>query len=192
MEETGITTDYHNRHSLGNKTARVGWNLIRTVFFATTPRWCMFRWRLWLLKRFGAKAERCYVRPSCRIWAPWNLEVGKEAALDEEVYCYNVAPIKIGNAAVISREAFLCTASHDIESPTRELITGPIEIGEFAWVAARAFIGPGVKIGPGAVVGACAVVTADVEPWTVVAGNPARVIKKRIVRDAAAESPGSK
>jgi putative colanic acid biosynthesis acetyltransferase WcaF len=62
------------------------------------------------------------------------------------------------------------------------LVYEPIKIGQFAWVAAQAFVGPGVTIGEGAVVGACAVITKDVEPWTVVAGNPARYIKKREIK----------
>ena len=62
-----------------------------------------------------------------------------------------------------------------------ELTYSPILIGSQAWVAARAFVGPGVTVGEGAVVGACAVVTKDVEPWTVVAGNPAKFIKNRVI-----------
>jgi putative colanic acid biosynthesis acetyltransferase WcaF len=65
-----------------------------------------------------------------------------------------------------------------------ELVSAPIRIGDGAWVAARAFVGPGVQVGEGAVVGACAVVTKDVPPWSVVAGNPARVIKPRVIRSA--------
>lgn len=183
MADTHIQTEYHNNHSLKNKMARVGWNFVQALFFSTAPRWGLYKWRLFLLRMFGAKMGDSYVRPSCRIWAPWNLEVGENTALDEQVNCYCVAPIKIGSSAVISREAFLCTASHDIHSPTRDLITAPIIIGDFAWVAARAFVGPGVTIGEGAVVGACAVVTKDVEPWTIVAGNPARFIKKRSVEN---------
>ena len=59
------------------------------------------------------------------------------------------------------------------------LLKPPIGIGDQAWICADAFVGPGVVVGEGAVVGARAVVTKNVEPWTVVAGNPARFIKKR-------------
>ncbi|HNY79416.1 MAG TPA: hypothetical protein PLX34_15565 [Sedimentisphaerales bacterium] len=55
----------------------------------------------------------------------------------------------------------------------------PVEIADQVWIAADAFIGPGVTVGQGAVVGARASVFKDVEPWTVVGGNPAKFIKKR-------------
>lgn len=61
------------------------------------------------------------------------------------------------------------------------LVTSPIVIGEGAWVAADVFIGPGVAIGEGAVVGARSSVFKDVAPWTVVAGNPANFIRKRLL-----------
>ncbi|WP_286177323.1 hypothetical protein [Stieleria mannarensis] len=60
-----------------------------------------------------------------------------------------------------------------------KLTTSPIRIEDGAWVCARSFVGPGVTIREGAVVGACGVVVKDVQAWTVVAGNPAREIKKR-------------
>ena len=105
--------------------------------------------------------------------------MGDYSCLSEHVDCYSVDQIIIGSQVVVSQGAFLCCASHDISSPTMELICKPIVIESQAWVAARAFVGPGVTVGEGAVVSACAVVTRDVEPWTVVAGNPAQVIKRR-------------
>lgn len=183
MAEEEIQTAYRNKLSLGNKAGRIGWGLVGALLFSPTPRWGMFKWRRFLLRLFGAKVGNAYIRPSCKVWAPWNLKVGDGAALDEDVLCYCVAPITIGASAVVSREAFLCTASHDIHSPTHDLVTAPIEVGESAWVAARAFVGPGVSIGKGAVVAACSVVTKDVEPWTVVAGNPARFIKNRTIEN---------
>ena len=59
----------------------------------------------------------------------------------------------------------------------------PIVIEAQAWVAADAFVGMGVTIGEGAVVGARAAVFKDVEPWTVVGGNPAKFIKNRVIKD---------
>jgi putative colanic acid biosynthesis acetyltransferase WcaF len=59
-----------------------------------------------------------------------------------------------------------------------------ITIEPFAWVAANAFIGPGVTVHEGGVVGACSVVMRDTPAWTVVVGNPAKAVKKRnIARD---------
>jgi len=55
----------------------------------------------------------------------------------------------------------------------------PIELGARSWIAADVFVGPGVCIGEGAVVGARSAVFRDVEPWTVVGGNPARFLKRR-------------
>jgi acetyltransferase-like isoleucine patch superfamily enzyme len=73
----------------------------------------------------------------------------------------------------------LITGSHEISSGHFDLITRPITVEDNVWIATGAMILPGVTIGEGAVVAAGAVVTKDVEPWTVVGGNPARFIKKR-------------
>lgn len=108
--------------------------------------------------------------------------MGDYSCLSEQVECYSVDQITIGKQVVVSQGAFLCCASHDISSPIMELTHKPIIIESQAWVAARAFVGPGVIVGEGAVVGACAVVMKNVEPWTVVAGNPAKYIRDREIR----------
>jgi len=73
----------------------------------------------------------------------------------------------------------LCGGTHDLSLELLPLIVAPIEVGADAFIGARAFVMPGVVIGEGAVVGAAAVVTNDIEPWKIVAGNPARVIGDR-------------
>ncbi|MEL7355047.1 MAG: DapH/DapD/GlmU-related protein [Cyanobacteria bacterium J06560_6] len=88
-------------------------------------------------------------------------------------------PIHIGSDVSIGPKASLLTLSHDPQSSTFADKGGEIVIGDRAWIAYRAIILPGVTIGEGAVVGAGSVVTKDVEPYTIVAGNPARIIKKR-------------
>ncbi len=108
--------------------------------------------------------------------------MGDHSCMSHYVDCYSVDKIRIGCHATVSQYSYLCTASHDIEDPHMPLVTAPISIGEGAWVTADVFIGPGVTIGDGAVVGVRSAVFKDVDPWTVVAGNPVKVIKKRLLK----------
>ncbi len=178
--------NYKNRHSTASKIARVMWNVVWLILFRPTPnRIGIFSaWRVFLLRLFGAKiGKHCVVMNSVLVWQPWKFKMGDYSCLSEGVNCYTVDQITIGNQTTVSREAFLCCASHDVTSPIMELTYAPITIGCNAWLGARAFICPGITVGDGAVVAACGVATKDVEPWTVVGGNSAKVIKKRELLD---------
>lgn len=162
-----------------NIAARALWGVVWTLLFRPTPR-PLHAWRVLLLRAFGAKVGRhVRVYQSARIWAPWNLTMEDRSCLGDDVDCYCVGQIHLEKRAVVSQYSFLCSATHDYTRQAHPLQVAPIRIGADAWVTARAYIGPGITIGQGAVVGACAVVTRDVEPWTVVAGNPARNVKHR-------------
>jgi putative colanic acid biosynthesis acetyltransferase WcaF len=161
--------------SLSNKAARALWLLVWALLFRPSPT-PLFGWRRFLLRLFGAEiGAGAHPYPSARIWAPWNLVMKAGSCLAAGVDCYCVDRIVLGRDAVISQRAFLCTASHDHRDGFR-LVTGPVEIGENAWVAAEAYIGPGVSLGAGCVAGARAVVVRDVPAGAVVGGNPARII----------------
>jgi putative colanic acid biosynthesis acetyltransferase WcaF len=176
-------SDYRSSFPLRHKVARALWTAVWALLFRPSPV-VMRGWRRLLLRTFGASIGRgADPYPSARVWAPWNLEMGDYSCLSHNVDCYCVDRIRIGANATISQYSFLCTASHDITDPKMGLVTAPISVGEGAWVAADAFIGPGVIIGDGAVVGARSSVFKDVQPWTVVGGNPARVIKHRTLRN---------
>ena len=95
--------------------------------------------------------------------------------------CYRPRVSRIGRNATVSQRAFLCTAGHDISDPYHHQTDASIVIEDRAWVCAEAFIGQGVTIGEGAVCAARAVVVKDVESWTVVGGNPAKFIRKRVL-----------
>ena len=114
---------------------------------------------------------------------PWNLEVGAWSAIGENALIYNLAKVTIGERVTISHRAHLCAGTHDYTRSDMPLLKLPITIGNQAWICADAFVGPGVEIGEGSVVGARAVVVKDIESWVVVAGNPARVVKRREIND---------
>lgn len=162
---------------------RVLWSFVNATFFR-----CLCWWRLYpiknaILRLFGAKIPlHCNVYSSCKIFAPWNLEIGDHSTIGPNCIVYNKAKIVIGANVVISQRVHLCSASHDITHPKHALITASIVIKDSAWVAADAFVGMGVTIGEGAVVGARGCVFKDVPPWTVVGGNPAKFIKKREIK----------
>lgn len=175
---------YKNKLGIKNKVLRTIWNVVYLLFFRPFGGPLFYWWRTMLLRMFGAKIGRhCKIRSSVRVWAPWNVILGDYVALGPKVELYSVDRIVIGTKVAISQNAYICTASHDITRKGNPLITAPIYVENFAWVAADAFVGMGITIGEGAVVGARAAVFKDVEPWTVVGGNPAKTIKKRVIKD---------
>ena len=160
---------------------RVLW-MFGSVLFRFSFR-TMFAWRAWLLRMFGAKiGKNVHIYNSATIYMPWNLTIQNDSAIGEHAYIYNLGPIVIGSRATISHKAHLCAGTHDYSLSSLPLIKSGIQIGDNAWICADAFVGPGVQVGEGAVVGACSVVMKDVEPYKVVAGNPAVVIKSRCIR----------
>lgn len=168
-------------HPFSNKMGRVLWRTVWLLFFRPSPR-VLHGWRRVLLRLFGARlGYKARVYPSAIIWAPWNLEMGEHSCLGDYVDCYSVDRITLGPHATVSQYSYLCSAGHDYTDPRMPLTTAPITIAQGAWVAADVFIGPGVTVGDGAVVGARSSVFKNVAPWTVVAGNPVRVIKQRTV-----------
>ena len=110
---------------------------------------------------------------------PWRLIMEHRSCIGSEARIYNLAPVTLRARATIAQEAYLCCGTHKFDDPALPLVTGQIEVGQDAFVGARAFVHPGVRIGEGAIVGACSVVTRDVEPWTVSAGHPSRRIRSR-------------
>ncbi len=175
---------YKNQFGFKNKLTRLLWNIVWLFLAKPFPRSLGNQWKLFLLRTFGAKIHStAVVYSTVHIYMPWNLEMAEYSCLSPEVDCYNVAKITIGAHSTVSQKTYLCTASHDITKSNHPLIYSPIIIQDQAWIGASVFIGMGVNIGQGAVIGATSSVYKNVEPWTVVGGNPARFIKKRVINN---------
>lgn len=126
--------------------------------------------------------------PTCEgfIRAPFHCDYGVNIRLGEGSFvnfgCFflDLAPIRIGRHTLVGPSVQLLTAHHPLDAAVRRtgLEAGrPIEIGDDCWIGGGAVICPGIRIGDRAIVGAGAVVTRDVAADTVVAGNPARVLR---------------
>lgn len=108
-----------------------------------------------------------------------NIHIGKNVFINSSCHFQDQGGIYIGNDVLIGHNAVLATINHDLD-PKRERqnLYAPIKICNHVWIGSNAAILSGVTVGEWAVVAAGAVVTKDVEPYTVVGGVPARVIKR--------------
>ncbi|AAM05571.1 acyltransferase [Methanosarcina acetivorans] len=93
--------------------------------------------------------------------------------------------VSIGNDVMMGRDVIIMTTSHETSDASIPMRyqggkeVSPVIIGDDVWIGSRVIILPGVRIGTGSIIGAGAVVTRDVEPYSVVGGTPAKIIKKR-------------
>lgn len=174
---------YQNKLGRKHQIVRLVFNIVWALFARPLPRRIGNSWKILILRMFGAQvSKKAVVYSTAKIYYPANLIMEEYACLASNVDCYNVDLITVGKGATVSQGAYLCTAGHNVYSNQHELITAPITIKEGAWIAADAFIGMGITIGEGAVVGARAAVFKNIEPWDIVGGNPAKFLKKRVVK----------
>ncbi len=169
--------------SLANRVERAIFAVVWRLLGWIIPPPFGWGWRKFLLRLFGAqlgKGARVY--PSARIWLPRNLVMKPWSSIGPGVQCYNQARISLGEGSIVSQRAFLCSGDHDHRDPAHQLVTRPIVIEAGAWVAAEAFVGPGVTIGKGAILGARGCAMKDIPAGTVWAGNPAVQVAERQVR----------
>jgi putative colanic acid biosynthesis acetyltransferase WcaF len=170
---------YQSPWSDSHRFVRALWELCWFTFCAWTPK-PFNQWRLFWLRLFDARIEGTpFVHQRARIAVPWNLTLHDRACLGDRANAYSLGEIEIGARATVAQEVYLSTGSHDFEQPGMPLVVAKITIGEDAFIAARAFVLPGVTIGARSIIGACSVVTHDVPENVIAAGNPCRVLRTR-------------
>jgi putative colanic acid biosynthesis acetyltransferase WcaF len=165
--------------SFGNRARRLVWNICWLLLYRTSPR-PFHAWRSMLLRLFGATlGPQCHFYPASKVWAPWNLICAGHVAAADGVEIYNPSPITCDSHVIFSQGSYICGATHDYDDPAFPLISYRMHFGAYAWICARACVGPGVNAGEGAVLGLGSVATRDLAPWTVYMGVPATAVKAR-------------
>jgi putative colanic acid biosynthesis acetyltransferase WcaF len=156
------------------------WWLLQAIVFPLTPH-SLHAPRCALLRLFGARIGKgVVIRPTARFTYPWKVDIGDYSWVGDDVVFYSLESIHVGQHCVISQKSYLCTGSHDMRSPTFQLVTKPIAIGNGAWVATNCFIGPGVQIGANAVIGARSSVFTSMPAGQICWGTPCRAHRPRL------------
>lgn len=166
-------------YPLRHRIERAIWNSVWLLLGIWTPT-PLHAWRRMLVRLFGGRiSDTAKIYPGVKIWYPPNLIMHDYACLGPGVTCYCMDNITLGPFALVSQGAHLCAGTHDVDDPDFVLVTRPIRVESHAWVAAEAFVGPGVTVHSYAVLGARAVTMKDLEEQTIYAGNPAKRLRMR-------------
>lgn len=180
MSDAGVAESRAvSAYSRKEKVARVLWMVFgQLAFRCTFHNW--YGLRASILRLFGAKiAPNVRLMNSVKVEQPWNIEIGTNTAVGPHAVLYALGKITLGENVSISQYAHLCAGTHDYTRADMPLLRPSIVVEREAWIAADAFIGPGVTVREGSVVGARASVFRDTEAWKVHVGNPARAVKDR-------------
>jgi putative colanic acid biosynthesis acetyltransferase WcaF len=130
-----------------------------------------------VLRFFGASIGRqVLIRRGVRIHFPWNLEIGDDCWVGEEVWFINHAKITLGSDVCISQRSIICSGGHDYRSASLKYDHKPIEIKDGAWICLDSKVLPGVSIGECSVVAAGEIVRKSLPDYSILVGGQIRPI----------------
>lgn len=160
--------------SFGERFRESCWSIVRFTLFRWSPPG-LHLWRIGLLRLLGAEVHRSVrIAPSVRIDFPWNLRARAGVAIAHGVILNCMGTVTLGAGTRISQYAHICAGTHDYQSPEMPIVRSPITVGRDVWIAADAFVGPGITIGDGALLAARSSAFGDLPPGQVCIGEPAR------------------
>jgi len=171
----------HPYHPGGNAFTRLMWHFINSFFFKS-GLFPVYGLKVFLLKVFGAKlGKNVTIKPYVNIKYPWNLTIGNDVWIGENVWLDSLEMITIGANACISQGATMLTGSHNYKKATFDLITAPVTLEDGVWIGAGAIVNQGITAASHAVLTSGSVATKDMEAYSVYQGNPAVKIRDRVI-----------
>lgn len=124
------------------------------------------------------------IRPNIKFVSGNNISIGYNSGIGENSFIQDIGEVEIGNNVLMGPEVMIFTANHCIDKDKlineQGHIIKNVKIENDVWIGARSIILPGVTIGQGSVVAAGSIVTKNIDQYTIVGGNPAKFIKRRI------------
>ena len=157
------------------------WYVVNILFFMN-PLNPISSIKCTLLRWFGARVGKGVVlKPAINIKYPWKLTIGDHSWIGEKVWIDNLAAVTIGKNVCLSQGAMLLTGNHNFSKSNFDLMVAGIILEDGVWIGARALVCPGVHCASHAVLTASSVATRDLETYTINQGNPAVVVKQRLI-----------
>lgn len=165
----------------GSKLKRIAWFYINAVLFKTSML-PISRVKVFLLRLFGAEIGKgVVIKPCVNIKQPGLLRIGDHCWIGEQVWIDNLVMVTLGNHVCLSQGVLLLTGSHNYKLPAFDLITGSIVLEDGVWVGAGAIVNQGITLASHAVLSAGAVATKNLGAYGVYQGNPARMVRSRVM-----------
>lgn len=131
-----------------------------------------------ILRLFGATiGRRVVMRRGLRVHFPWNLQIGDDCWIGEEVWFINHEKVTIGSDVCISQRSIICSGGHDYRSTSLKYVHKPVAIKDGAWVCLDAKVLPGVTIGVCTVVSAGEIVRESLPDYSMLIGGQVRPIE---------------
>jgi putative colanic acid biosynthesis acetyltransferase WcaF len=157
------------------KIRLVSWSLVQNLAFKSF--FFPSALRVLFLKLFGASIGRgVLIRRGVRVHFPWNLEIGDNCWIGEEVWIINHEKITIGSDVCFSQRSIICSGGHDYRSASLEYAHKPVTIKDGAWVCLDAKVLPGVTIGECSVVSAGEIAQKSLPDYSLLVGGQVRPI----------------
>ncbi len=140
--------------------------------------------RYGVIRLFSPEIKKTYISDGVLIMFPWRVRIGKDSSLNQGVIIDGYGGVNIGSGVRIAAYTTINTADHEYKDSTMRImdqgyVCGAVNIGDDVWIGSHVCINKGVKVGTGSVIGSGSVVTKDVPPYSVAAGVPCRVIRRR-------------
>lgn len=155
------------------------YRIVDLLFIKTSPKFLHF-WRVFLYRIFGATiGSGVKISSSAKLLYPWNIVIGNDCWIGDNVELYSVEKILIGNNVAFAHNIFVATAAHDVGLVTFPTIAKKVVFKDEVWISSNVFINMGVVLNKGVVVGSASVVTKDLPEGYICLGNPAKPLKKR-------------
>ena len=183
MKKTDLGSFSNDWYQPGNPVKRFFWYFFNVVFLLN-PMNPFSGLKKFVLRLFGAKIGKgTLIKPRVNVKYPWNLIVGKNVWIGEQVWIDNLAKVNIGDNVCISQGAMLLCGNHNYKKVSFDLIVKPIDLEEGVWIGAKAIVCPGITCSSHALLTVNSVATTNLDAYSVYQGNPAIKIKDRIIRE---------